>query len=122
MVVIQPADRAIMAAVHTSRRFWILIPAALFAVAASTATAQQPAPDAGVQQRLQAVVDRAVATPDSTIPGSILHYRNSVQATWSVAAGKGDLKGAAMRPDDKFFAGSILKTFIAVVTLQHVEE
>jgi D-alanyl-D-alanine carboxypeptidase len=76
-----------------------------------------------VEAGLQRVLDDGVASPDATMPGAIAYYHASAYRAWSGAAGLGELATAtAMRGDDRVRAGSILKTFIATVTLQHVEE
>jgi D-alanyl-D-alanine carboxypeptidase len=76
-----------------------------------------------VEARLQQVLDQAVANPDVMIPGAITCYRDPTHAPWSGSAGLVELQGkVAMRPTDRVRAGSILKTFLATVVLQHVEE
>jgi D-alanyl-D-alanine carboxypeptidase len=80
-------------------------------------------PNSPVETGLQQVLDQAVARPDVMIPGAIAHYRNATHAPWSGSAGLGELQErVALRPTDRIRAGSILKTFLATVTLQHVEE
>ena len=82
-----------------------------------------PPHDARVEAGLQEVLDRAVAKPGVFLPGAVTHYRNPAYAPWSGSAGLGDLQARApMRSGDRVRAGSILKTFIATVTLQRVEE
>lgn len=82
-----------------------------------------PAPSAHVTAGLQQVLNEAVKTPDVLLPGAIANYREPGHAPWSGGAGLGDLKThAAIRFQDRIRAGSILKTFLATVTLQHVEE
>jgi D-alanyl-D-alanine carboxypeptidase len=76
-----------------------------------------------VEAGLQQVLDRAVVTPGVLLPGAIAHYRSPAYAPWSGSAGLADLPGQApMRPDSLIRAGSILKTLVATVALQHVEE
>jgi D-alanyl-D-alanine carboxypeptidase len=80
-------------------------------------------PNVVVERRLQTILEAAANNPNVALPGSILHYRSPEFSTWSGAAGFGDLQARVpMRPHDRFRAGSIPKTFLAVVTLQHVEE
>lgn len=80
-------------------------------------------PNTPVENQLQQVLDHSVTKPDVMLPGAIAHYRSPAYRPWSGAAGLGDIPaGVAMRPHDQFRAGSILKTFLATVTLQHVEE
>lgn len=80
-------------------------------------------PNPGVEKRLQDVLEGSVGKPDAAFAGAIAHYHTPAYRPWSGAAGLGDVAGAvAMRPRDRFRAGSILKTFLATVTLQHVEE
>jgi len=81
------------------------------------------APNTDVQQRLQEVLDTSVEKPDVMLPGAIAHYHSPAYRPWSGAAGLGQVPPAvAMRPHDRFRAGSVLKTLLATVTLQHVEE
>jgi D-alanyl-D-alanine carboxypeptidase len=75
--------------------------------------------EAGLQQTL----DAAVATPDALIPGALAYYHEQGYAPWSGSAGVRELDGRdPMRPANRIRAGSILKTLVAAVTLQHVEE
>jgi D-alanyl-D-alanine carboxypeptidase len=90
----------------------ILIPGA---VAAPTVEA--------LDEQLQAMLEAAVASPDTNWPGAVLHVSSPDLGTWTGAAGLGNIEtNTAMRPHDKFRAGSLTKPFIAVVTLQLVEE
>jgi D-alanyl-D-alanine carboxypeptidase len=80
-------------------------------------------PNTAVEEQLQQVLDGSVARPEVMLPGAIAHYRSSGYRPWSGAAGLGEIsRAAAMGPQDHFRAGSVLKTFLATVTLQHVEE
>jgi D-alanyl-D-alanine carboxypeptidase len=82
-----------------------------------------PARNARVEAGLQQVLDRAVATTDVLLPGAITYYRDPAHAPWSGSAGLGDLQARTpIRPASRIRAGSITKTFVATVTLQHVEE
>ncbi len=79
--------------------------------------------DARVEAGLQQVLDQAVASPDVFLPGAITYYRGPGYAPWSGSAGLGDLQaGSAIRPDSRIRAGSIMKTLVATVVLQRVEE
>lgn len=82
-----------------------------------------PAHNARVEAGLQKVLDQAVAKPGVFLPGAIAYYRSPAYAPWSGSAGLGDLQAQIpMRSEDRIRAGSILTTFVATVTLQHVEE
>ncbi len=76
-----------------------------------------------IASQLQAALEAAVESPDTNFPGALLYVRSPEFGPWIGAAGLGDIEtGTAMRPDDKFRCGSIMKPFISVVTLQLVEE
>jgi D-alanyl-D-alanine carboxypeptidase len=82
-----------------------------------------PGPNPRVEAGLQQVLDRAVVKPGTFAPGAIAYYGDPQYASWSGSAGVGELQARTpMRVDDRIRAGSILKTFLAAVTLQHVEE
>jgi D-alanyl-D-alanine carboxypeptidase len=90
---------------------------------ASTALPTEAAFDEGLASQLQAVLDAAVENPETSFPGAILYVSNPGLGTWIGAAGLGEVETETpMRPDDRFRAGSIAKTFVSVVTLQLVEE
>jgi len=73
--------------------------------------------------RLQEVVESVVRRPDAGIPGALLHISAVEGGCWGVAAGVSEIEsGIAMRPDDRFRAGSVMKPFVAVVVLQLAEE
>jgi D-alanyl-D-alanine carboxypeptidase len=77
----------------------------------------------GTTELLQRALEAAVESPDTQYPGAVLHVSSSELGTWTGAAGLGDTEtNTAMRPHDKFRAGSLTKPFIAVVILQLVEE
>jgi D-alanyl-D-alanine carboxypeptidase len=79
--------------------------------------------DTKVEQGLQQVLTAAVTKPGATIPGATTYYREPTHAAWMGSAGLGELTARVpMRPYDRIRAGSILKTFVATVTLQMVEE
>jgi D-alanyl-D-alanine carboxypeptidase len=99
--------------------------AAMFAmtVPASGAGAHAREAPGPVGPRLQAILDRAVASPETTFPGVALYVKRPGHAPWSGAAGKARLYPARpMRPGDRFRSGSTLKPFVAAATLQLVEE
>lgn len=100
---------------------------AVCALVLSIACGHEPAStlphDTRIEAGLQQVLDQAVANPDVFLPGAIIYYRDPAHAPWSGSAGVRELEGQApMRPDQRIRAGSILKTFLATVTLQLVEE
>jgi D-alanyl-D-alanine carboxypeptidase len=79
--------------------------------------------DEELASQLQAALEAAVASPDTDYPGAVLHVSSPELGTWTGAAGLGEIAtDTAMRPDDKFRAGSLTKPFISVITLQLVEE
>jgi D-alanyl-D-alanine carboxypeptidase len=85
---------------------------------------ESPEPDpelsAELQADLQATLDHAVA--DGSTPGVVLHVSGE-GGTWSGAAGLADIDaGIPMASDDRFRAGSMLKTLVAAAVLQEVEE
>jgi D-alanyl-D-alanine carboxypeptidase len=91
--------------------------------AASTAVPTEEAFDEGLASQLQAALEAAVENPKTSFPGAILYVSSRDLGTWIGTAGLGEIEtGTPMRPDDKFRAGSIAKTFVSVVTLQLVEE
>ena len=82
-----------------------------------------PEHNARVEAGLEHVLETAVTKPDVHVPGALAHYRNSDYVPWSGSAGLGDLQAQrTLRTEDRIRAGSIVKTFISVVTLQRVEE
>jgi D-alanyl-D-alanine carboxypeptidase len=79
--------------------------------------------DEGLARQLQTALEAAVGDPKTSFPGAILYVSSRDLGTWIGTAGLGEVEtGTGMRPDDKFRAGSIAKTFVSVVTLQLVEE
>ena len=79
--------------------------------------------DEDLASQLQAALQDAVDSPETHFPGALLYVSSPELGTWSGAAGLGDIETTtAMRPEDKFRAGSIMKPFVAVVVLQLVEE
>ena len=96
----------------------------IIAVTASMVTAcGEKEFDQQLASRLQAVLDDAVESPETMFPGALLRVSSPELGTWTGAAGLGNIEtSTAMRPDDKLRAGSIMKPFISVVTLQLIEE
>lgn len=79
--------------------------------------------DEQLASQLQAALEDAVENPDTKFPGALLYVSSPELGTWTGAAGLGNIEtSTAMRPDNKFRAGSIMKPFISVVTLQLAEE
>jgi len=79
--------------------------------------------DEQLASQLQAALEDAVESPETKFPGALLYVSSPELGTWSGAAGLGNIEtDTAMRPDDKFRAGSVIKPMIAVVVLQLVEE
>jgi D-alanyl-D-alanine carboxypeptidase len=77
----------------------------------------------GIDIELQAALEAACQSSDNSFPGALLHVRSPESSPWSGAVGLGEIETAtAMAPDDRFRAGSVMKPFVAVVTLQLVEE
>jgi D-alanyl-D-alanine carboxypeptidase len=78
--------------------------------------------DPPLARRLQQALDDAVAASSGTIPGAILHVRRSGDGSWTGTSGLGRLQPeVAIRPGDRFRAGSIAKPFVATTVLQLVE-
>jgi len=79
--------------------------------------------DVQLADKLQMALQDAVENPDTKFPGVLLYISSPKLGTWAGAAGLSNIKtDTAMRSDDKFRAGSIMKPFISVVILQLVEE
>ena len=79
--------------------------------------------DADVAGRLQAALEAVVESQDTNYPGAVLHVSSHGMGTWTGSAGLGEIDSdTAMRPDDRFRAGSLTKPFISTVILQLVEE
>jgi len=73
--------------------------------------------------QLQIVLEDAVNSPETVFPGALLYVSSPDLGAWSGVAGLGNIETeTAIRADDKFRAGSIIKPMIAVVILQLVEE
>ncbi|MDT3399710.1 serine hydrolase domain-containing protein [Streptomyces sp. B1866] len=96
-----------------------LVAALLAATAGSAGTAHAARPDGG-HPATQEALERAVAAKD--LPGAGATARRDGR-TWHGATGAADLAtGRAWTPRDHFRAGSITKTFTAVVLLQLQQE
>ncbi|MFC1951651.1 serine hydrolase domain-containing protein [Chloroflexota bacterium] len=79
--------------------------------------------DKQLANQLQAVLDDAVASPETISPGAFMRVSGPEFGVWTGAAGLGNIEtSTAMRPDDKLRAGSIMKPLVSVVALQLVEE
>jgi len=79
--------------------------------------------DTQLANKLQTALQDTVENPDTKFPGVLLYISSPKLGTWVGAAGLSNIKtDTAMKPDDKFRAGSIMKPFISVVILQLVEE
>jgi D-alanyl-D-alanine carboxypeptidase len=95
---------------------------AALAIGACDDETTTPPPNVAVETQLQQVLDGSVAKPDVVLPGATVYYHNPAYRPWSGAAGLGEVPGqVAMRARDHFRAGSVLKTFLATVAMQHVE-
>lgn len=105
------------------------IVAGSLALASFGACSDEPDPEsppeleAALGAGLQQVLDDAVMKEDVLLPGAIAYYRDQTQRVWSSSAGTGDMRAQTpMRSHDRIRAGSVLKTFLATVALQHVEQ
>jgi D-alanyl-D-alanine carboxypeptidase len=73
--------------------------------------------------KLQRILDSAVASRDTVIPGTALYVSQPELGTWTGAAGKANLDlSTSMRANDTFSPGSIMKPLVATVVLQLAEE
>jgi D-alanyl-D-alanine carboxypeptidase len=90
--------------------------------AASVAARSRPRFDPALAQQLHDALRVALSDPGTTAPGAILHVRGPGLGRWTGVAGLGRVAPAVpARRADRFRAGSIAKTFVAVVTLQLAE-
>src|SRR6188768_611537 len=71
------------------------------------------------EAELQRAADRLVATSD--IPAVITLVEQDGKRT-VVASGEAEVGGRKARPDDRFWVGSITKSFVATVVMQLVAE
>ena len=105
---------------------WIGLALAIVVLASMVTGCAAPAEkefDQQLASQLQAALEAAVESPDTNYPGAVLHVSSPELGTWTGAAGLGEIAtDTAMRPDDKFRAGSLTKPFISVIILQLVEE
>jgi D-alanyl-D-alanine carboxypeptidase len=112
-----PRGRRVIAAMALAASAAMTVPA----IAAADAPARE-APRS-VEARLQAILDRAVRSPQTSFPGVALHVRRRGHGTWSGSAGRANVAPSRrMLPTHRFRAGSIMKPFVAAATLQLVEE
>jgi D-alanyl-D-alanine carboxypeptidase len=78
--------------------------------------------DPSLARRLQQTLDDAVAGSMGSIPGAILDAERAGHGSWIGTAGLGRINpDVAIRPGDRFRAGSIVKPFVATTVLQLVE-
>jgi D-alanyl-D-alanine carboxypeptidase len=78
--------------------------------------------DSALARRLQRVLRDALRDPSTHFPGAILHVQSPTLGTWTGVGGLGRVAPAeAMRPADRFRAGSNAKPFVSVVVLQLAE-
>ena len=111
------ASAAAGVAVSALATMWVL------AAPGASADAKTPAATRAAGPALQAILDRAVRAPETTFPGVALYVRGPGRMSWSGAAGNSAIgPDRAMRPNDRFRAGSIIKPLVAAATLQLVEE
>lgn len=79
-------------------------------------------PSPAPQDRLAKALEAAVENPKTEFPGAAV-YVSSALGEWRAAAGVADIeRGTPLSANDRFRAGSIMKSFVAVVVLQLVEE
>jgi D-alanyl-D-alanine carboxypeptidase len=77
----------------------------------------------GVGARLQAALDAGIAGSRGQLPGVIVYLRQGDREPWIAAAGVADIAtGAKLTVDARFRGGSSLKSLVAAVVLQLVEE
>jgi D-alanyl-D-alanine carboxypeptidase len=86
------------------------------------AAQSRPRFDPALERRLQRSLRTALRDPGATFPGAILHVRSARLGAWTGVAGLGRVApDVPMRRADRVRAGSIVKTFVAVVVLQLAE-
>jgi D-alanyl-D-alanine carboxypeptidase len=90
--------------------------------AASLTAAARPRFDPELARQLQRALRAALRDPGTTAPGAILHVRSPRLGRFTGVAGLGRVApDVPMRRADRFRAGSIAKTFVAVAVLQLAE-
>ena len=90
--------------------------------AESLAAAARPRIDPALARQLQQALRDALRDPGTTAPGAILHVRSPRLGRFTGVAGLGRVApDVPMRRADRFRAGSIAKTFVAVAVLQLAE-
>jgi D-alanyl-D-alanine carboxypeptidase len=98
------------------------LPASSLGETVSVAGVRRPAFDAVLAHLLQRVLRDARNSPGTHFPGAILHVESTTLGKWTGVVGRARLVPAlAMRPDDRFRAGSVVKMLVSVVVLQLVE-
>jgi D-alanyl-D-alanine carboxypeptidase len=89
---------------------------------ASLAARSRPRFDPDLARELQRALRAALRDPGTSAPGAILHVRSPRLGRFTGVAGLGRVApDVTMRRADRFRAGSIAKTFVAVAVLQLVE-
>jgi D-alanyl-D-alanine carboxypeptidase len=88
----------------------------LVLVSLSLAFTQGDAEDAGLPARLAHVVEAAAA--ERNLPGASIALVDADAAVLSATAGYAERDGGSITPETRFLAGSIGKTFAALVTAQ----
>ncbi|HEX8856815.1 MAG TPA: serine hydrolase domain-containing protein [Thermoleophilaceae bacterium] len=97
-------------------------PARAAGYAASVPARSGPRFDPVLSRRLRRVLLDASRDPSTHFPGAILRVSSPTLGRWTGFVGFGRLNPAEpMRPADRFRAGSIVKTFVAVTVLQLAE-
>jgi D-alanyl-D-alanine carboxypeptidase len=97
-------------------------PARAAGYATSVPPLSGPRFDPGLARRLQRVLHGARRDPGTHFPGAILRVKSPALGAWTGVTGLGRVApAAAMRPGDRFRAGSIAKPFVSVVVLQLAE-
>ena len=74
-------------------------------------------------EKLQMTLENTYKNTDTTFPGALLYVSGPEVGRWAGAIGLSNVEmTTAMKPDNRFRAASILKSFISVVILQLMEE
>jgi D-alanyl-D-alanine carboxypeptidase len=90
---------------------------------ATPASGAGTAPDPAFAARLQQALDDVIAATNGAVPGVLLHVELAGRDSWSGASGLAQVEPeVAMRPDDRFGAGSLVKPFVAATVLTLVED